>query len=571
MLEKVRQHSWRNGILSGRVSRRVLALTACLIPLHVACSSEKVPADSVVVPPVVSVNGETLQGESLEVSPPIATFKGIPYAAPPVGELRWHPPIPIAPREGLQPATEYGPACMQLPDHVPDWYRYLAETFEQDPALVPELEQISEDCLHLNLWTANVEGADLWPVLVWIHGGANNSGSPSETPYDGTNLTRKGVVVVSFNYRLNVFGFLAHPALTAESEHDSSGNYALLDQIAALEWIQQHIAAFGGDPKRVTLFGESAGATNIAYLMSSPLARGLFHGAIMQSGGYAVSEFRHLVEVEAMGEGFATTLGATGSEDVLQALRTADAEDLLRTALEDYPEWASVPSVGGWVLEAAPARVFEEGRQAPVPLVIGFNSDEWTTLGQYGPDVTLEGLHQGLRSEFGEFADRAIELYPASSDQEATEAVDDWQADLSFACPSRFIADRVARSSGDVFFYQFTRAAPGPGGEQLGAYHGAETAYVTDNLALELWVPRDAEDQRLADVMSDYWVGFAATGDPNGGDRPYWPTYIRGSREYLELGDRIQSGTGIRTDHCDLYDELQKRRLDGGRQVRESG
>ena len=571
MLEKVPQHSWRNGILSGRVSRRVLALTASLIPLHVACSSEKVPADSVVLPPVVSVNGETLQGESLEVSPPIATFKGIPYAAPPVGELRWRPPMPIAPREGVQPATEYGPACMQPPDHVPDWYRYLAETFEQDPALVPELERISEDCLHLNLWTANVEGADLWPVLVWIHGGANNSGSPSEAPYDGTNLTRKGVVVVSFNYRLNVFGFLAHPALTAESEHDSSGNYALLDQIAALEWIQQHIAAFGGDPKRVTLFGESAGATNIAYLMSSPLARGLFHGAIMQSGGYAVSEFRHLAEGEAMGEGFATTLGAAGSEDILRVLRTADAEDLLRMASEEYPGWANIPNVDGWVLESGPGRVFEEGQQAPVPLVIGFNSDEWTTLGHYEPDVTLEGLHQGLRSEFGEFADRAIELYPASSDREATEAVDDWQTDSSFACPSRFIADRVARSSGDVFFYQFTRAAPGPGGEQLGAYHGAETAYVTDNLALEPWVPRGTEDQRLADLMSDYWVGFAATGDPNGGDRPYWPTFIRGSREYLELGDRIQSGTGIRADHCDLYDELQQRRLDGGRQAPESG
>jgi len=543
----------RSGTLCGRASRRRLALILGSIALLAACGTESEPG-----PPTVIAGGETLQGVYLNTYPPAAVFKGIPYAAPPVGELRWRPPAPASPRQGVQPATEFGPACIQHPDHVPDWYRYLAETFGEDPDLVPELEPTSEDCLHLNVWTANLRDKEPWPVLVWIHGGANTSGSPTEPPYDGANLTRKGVVVVSLNYRLNVFGFLAHPELTAESEHDSSGNYALLDQISALQWIEGNIAAFGGDPERVTLFGESAGATNIAYLMSSPLARGLFHGAIMQSGGYAVSEFRTLGDLEVIGEGLAATLGVAEADDALAALRSADAEDLLHAALEGHSNSASVPNVDGWVLEEAPARVFEAERQAPIPLLIGFNTDEWTTLGHYSPAATLDGLHQALRASYGDLADRAIDLYPASTEEEAAAAMDRWQTDWTFSCPSRFIADRVVRAGDDVFFYLFARSVTAPGSTQLGAYHGAETAYATDNLALEPWVPRDDQDQQLADVMSDYWVQFAAAGNPNVSGHPAWPTYSPDSRTYLELGTPIRAGSGIRSDQCDLYEELQK-------------
>ena len=216
------------------------------------------------------------------------------------------------------------------------------------------------------------------------------------------------------------------------------------------------------------------------------------------------------------------------------------------------------------MLEKAPARVFEAGLQTPVPLLIGFNRDEWTTLGHYWPDTTLAGLRDALRSSFGELAVRAIELYPASTDEEAAAIVDQWQTDSNFACPSRFIADRVAGASTDVFFYLFSRAAPAPGSERLGAYHGAETAYVMDNLALEPWVPRDDVDQRLADVMSGYWVQFAASGDPNGGGSPIWPRYTSESPEFLEFGDSVETGTGIRSDYCDLYDELQQIRLEAG-------
>jgi para-nitrobenzyl esterase len=568
MPKKAPKRSWRSGILSGKANSRHFALVACLALSLTGCHSQKAPADSGEVPavsaagsPVLIADGEMLQGQWGDEDQSVAVFKGIPYAAPPVGDLRWRPPAQYSPREGLQAASQYGPACIQDPDHVPAWYRYLAKTFEQDPSLVPRLEPISEDCLHLNVWTANLGGDESWPVLVWIHGGANNSGSPTELPYDGSSITRKGVVVVSFNYRLNVFGFLAHPALTAESDQASSGNYGLLDQIAALQWIQRNIAAFGGDPERVTIFGESAGAANVAYLMSSPLATGLFHRGLMQSGGYSVSEFRTLADLEAMGEGLAEEVGADESTDVLATLRASTPEDLLHTALEVYSGWNSVPNVDGWVLEEAPGRVFERGDQIPVPLLVGFNSDEWTTLGHYSPDQTLDGLHESFRTSYGDLADRAIELYPASTDEEAAVVADSWNTDSTFACPSRFIADRVARASNNVFFYVFSRSIPGPGGDKLGAYHGAETAYVMDNLAQETWVPRDEHDQYLADLMSDYWVQFASSGDPNGGDRLPWPGYDPGSREYLEFGDQIVVGFGIRTDRCDFFDEIQSLRL----------
>lgn len=562
MRRRVREPSWRSGIRSGAGGRRLLWLAVGVMPVQWACVSDVVSTDSATASPIVSVAGETLAGLYLDDETSVAVFKGIPYAAPPVGEGRWHPPRPAVPRAGLQAATEFGSACVQDPRHVPDWYRYLAESFGRDPALVPELEPTSEDCLYLNVWTANLGGEDRWPVMVWIHGGANNSGSPSERPYDGAALTRRGVVVVSINYRLNVFGFLAHPALTAESRHRSSGNYGLLDQIAALDWIRRNIAAFGGDPERITLFGESAGAANIAYLMASDMARGLFHRSVMQSGGYAVSEFRTLREAELLGEGLVTVLDLAESVDVIAELRQLEAEVLLNAVLEKYPAWESAPNVDGWLLAAAPGHIFESGRPVRVPLLIGFNRDEWTTLGPYGPEVTPEALSVGLRAMYADAAERALDLYPASTRQEAIASFNDWQTDVTFACPSRFIADRMADWS-EVFFYQFTRTLPASGGDKLGAYHGAETAYVMRNLALETWVPRAAHDEWLAEVMSDYWVTFAAVGNPNGEERPAWPAYESGMRPYLELGDRIQVRQGIRTDYCDLWDELQSHRLAG--------
>lgn len=559
--------SSRNGNRCGRASEDKLALAIGLTLLATACGSERreVLGESEGLPlAVVAAAGETLQGAIVSGDPAVAVFKGIPYAAPPVGENRWRPPQATSPRRGTRSATEFGPACIQPREDVPAWYRYIAASFGRDPALVPDLEATSEDCLRINIWTANLGRDELRPVMIWIHGGANTSGSPAERTYDGANLARKGVVVVSFNYRLGVFGFLAHPALSAESEQGSSGNYALLDQIAALEWVRRNIAAFGGDPSRVTIFGESAGATNIAYLMSSPLTLGLFHRAISQSGGYAVSEFHTLADAEAIGEQLAEGLGVERSANVVAALRAVGAEDLQAVAHETLAAGPNLPNVDGWVLPEAPGRVFEKGHQASVPLMIGFNADEWTTLGHYSPDVSLEAFRRELRSSYGELADRALEIYPAGSDDEAAAMSARWQTDWWFACPSRFIADRMERLSVATFFYVFTRSLPVPGGDQLGAFHGAENPYVFDNLELETWVPHGAYDRQLAELVSSYWVRFASRGDPNGGESPSWPSYSAESRIYLELGDRIAASAGIRPESCALFDEVLSRRILGG-------
>jgi para-nitrobenzyl esterase len=311
----------------------------------------------------------------------------------------------------------------------------------------------------------------------------------------------------------------------------------------------------------VTVFGESAGATDIAYLLSSPLADRLFHRAVIESGGFSVSNFFTLAEQEAVGEKFAEALGVAGSEDLLSAMRAIPAQEVLRTLLATNPIGINAPGMDGWLLPDAPARTFDRGEHNRVPLVIGFNVDEWTTLRHYWPDVTLDGFRQALRASYGSLADRAMDLYPAATDDEAAAAADRWQTDWYFACPSRFIADRMERAGSPVFFYLFDRAVPAPGGERLGAYHGAEISYVFNNLAVETWVPRGPYDQELADTMSASWVRFAATGDPNGGDLPTWPHYDGGEELYLRFGDAVVTGSGVRTGPCDLYEELQAVRM----------
>jgi len=539
------------GVLRQKSNCWIVAATALALGA-LACSATAPSA-----PPEVVANGEHLRGTFVGDSRDEVVFKGIPYAAPPIGDLRWKPPAPAAPREGVQQATEFAPACFQW-TNTNSFLAYIAKTLGQDPTQVPVLTSASEDCLYLNVWTTNLGGQDLAPVMVFLHGGANVAGSASEALYDGANLARQGVVVVTLNYRLNVFGFLAHPALTAESEHGSSGNYALLDQIAALEWVQRNATAFGGDPNQVTIFGESAGAQDINYLLASPLAGGLFHRAVIQSVGYAVANFRSLGEGEAVGEGFAGALGVTGSEDVLAAMRAVPSEELLRTWFSIKKLGLNAPNVDGWVLPDAPARIFDRGEHIRVPLLIGFNTDEWTTLRHYWPNVTVAAFHGVLRTIYGPLADRAIELYPAATDAEAILAADRWQTDWYFACPSRFVADRMERTGDPVHFYEFSKTVPVPGGELLGAFHAAELSYVWNNLAIETWVPHEPADQELADTMSAAWVRFAAAGDPNGDDLPAWPPYSGEGREFMEFGDTVGAGSGIRGDACDLFDEVME-------------
>jgi para-nitrobenzyl esterase len=538
--------------------------TAALVLATLACTAAAPPAPP--SPPTVEVDGERLLGALVGDGSAVAVFRGIPYAAPPTGDRRWKPPAPITPRQGVQQATAFSPACIQEVESSA-FYRYIAETLGQDPNLVPGPGPSSEDCLYLNVWTANLGGRKLAPVMVWIHGGANANGTAT-TPYtDGANLARKGVVVVSINYRLNLFGFLAHPALTAESEHGSSGNYALLDQIAALQWVQRNVAAFGGDPGRVTVFGESAGGTDIIYLLASPLSHGLFHRAVIESAGYAVADFRTLAEAEAVGKDLEGALGLAGSTDALAAMRATAPEDLRRAWLNIGKLGNDAPNVDGWVLPAATATRFDRGEQYLVPLIIGYNRDEWTTLRpHYWPNVTLDGFREVLLAVHGPLADRATELYPATSDAEAMSAANRWQTDWYYIGPSRFIADRTVRAGGRAYLYLFSRSIHGPGGEKLGAYHAIEIPYVWDNLACQPWVPRQPYDHKLADTVSSAWVRFAATGDPNGGGMATWPLFTITKEDYLEFGDdAVRAGTSFRKPFTDLYQQLLAPYLAEGR------
>lgn len=462
-------------------------------------------------PPRVVVHGTMFTGARFGDEHEVA-FKGIAYAVPPVGELRFRPPRPLEFTEGEKTATEFPPICPQPVGESGglSWYWDIAEAFGQERSVVAPTPRWDEDCLYLNVWSANWNGEVLQPVMVWIHGGANHTGWSYESLYHGETLARRGVVVVSINYRVGVFGFLAHESLTAESVSGASGNYGLLDQIEALKWVQRNIEAFGGDPNRVTIFGESAGAADVGYLLLSPLAKGLFHRAISQSGGYQVSDFRDLADEEARGQKLAERVGN---------LRAVSAAKLLEEAAALGSEQDYGPNIDGWALPGAPARLHLEGRQQAIPLLIGANADEWS---MYVP----EGLE------------------PAEYDARQRQGTNEY-----FVCPSQFVARTMAEVDTLAYLYYFTRALPGSGAYR--AYHGAELAYVFGTA--ETWHRWESVDEHLNEMMMNYWVQFAKTGNPNSEGLPYWPPFGEGDA-YMELGDTIRAGTGLEAEICRAFE-----------------
>jgi para-nitrobenzyl esterase len=443
----------------------------------------------------------------------VSVFKGIPFAAPPVGELRWRAPEPPAKWEGVRQGAKFSAACMQTPYAEGSPYRTQAEP-------------ISEDCLYLNVWTAAKSASERRPVMVWIYGGALTRGSASLPTYDGAELAKKGVVLVSFNYRLGVFGFFAYPELTAESVHRSSGNYGFLDQIAALQWVQRNIAQFGGDPNRVTIFGESAGSWSVNLLVASPLAKGLFQRAIGESGAN-FAPMAKLAAIEQAGVGMAKSLGA----DSLAALRAKPAEEILRANGE------SAANVDGWVLPAEVRAIFAAGKQNDVPILIGSNADEGTAF--TSRVFTMGALH-AIARRYGDQAGAFLMLYPADSDEQARAAQAAAIGDQFFGWEMRTWA-RLQTKTGKskTYLYYFSRVPPGRGSELLGAYHSAEIAYAFHNLGITNRPGEDA-DRKLADVMSSYWVNFATAGDPNGKGLPAWPVYDVQSERAMGLGNRLE-------------------------------
>ena len=466
-------------------------------------------------------------------NPDVRVYKGIPYAAPPVGDLRWKPPQPAASWQGVREAKEFGNACWQTP--------YSANSFYH-----AKLPALSEDCLFLNIWTAAKSAKDKLPVMVWIHGGGFTRGSGQSAGYDGENFARKGVVLVTINYRLGIFGFLAHPALTAESEHHASGNYAILDQIAALHWVKKNIAAFGGDPDKVTIFGESAGSWAVNVLMASPLAKGLFRGVIGESGGQ-FSPMKTLADAEKAGERFVSSLGIT--EDQLKALRVKPAEELLKAS--DSP--TASPDVDGWVLPQETNTIFAEGKQIDVPLIVGFNADEGTTLAPQLAQTTAAAFGPRIQQLYGNSAGDFLKVYPGSSDSEAIASAYSAYRDQVFGWQMRTWA-RLATKTGHhpAYLYYFSHRPPGPQSDRLRAFHAAEIPYVFGNF---FWpFPWEEADHKLSDIISSYWVNFAKSGDPNGAGLAKWPVYNSATDQALEFGDSISVRSQVNKAGLDFFD-----------------
>jgi para-nitrobenzyl esterase len=490
-------------------------------------------------------------------------YRGIPYAAPPVAALRFRPPEAAAPWSGVRAATQSGNSCVQRGD---------GSGLSVDPSLQ------SEDCLTLDVYTAAGQATrDPRPVMVWIHGGGYAQGGSRH--FDGRALARKGAVVVTINYRLGALGYLVHPALDAEGPRGTSGNYGLLDQIAALEWVRRNIGRFGGDPKRVTVFGESAGAFAVGALIASPLARGLFHRAILQSGTGTASGVLDRREAEATGRRLAESLGVQGSgPEAASALRALDARRFAtfeRGVLAPAPREVAAPTpfkvplapvIDKSILPLHIEAAIVQRSHNVVPVIVGSNADEGTTFLRASPAQTTESYLAMLGPPgYGDATGALARAYPARDASEIYAQAKRIVGDLGFGAPARRFARLIAASGGRAYLYHFTRVGEGEAARALGAYHGSEVVFSFGRTpAAGSRGGSTRYDERLADAMSDYWVAFATTGDPNGrpaaGKWPRWPSHDAERDEYLELGPTIAARRGLKTREYDALDVLARQR-----------
>ena len=466
----------------------------------------------------------------------IAVFRGIPFAAPPVGGLRWRAPQPVLPWAGVKNATEFSASCIQAltPKGFGPWtHEFVTQN------------NVSEDCLYLNVWTPAKSARDGLPVFMWIYGGGFQSGSAEVPIYDGEGLARRGIVVVTINYRVGILGFLAHPELTKESGYKASGNYGLLDQIAALRWIRRNIAAFGGDPRRVTIAGQSAGSMSVHDLVASPLAKGLFHGAIEESGGSSLDTHsavpvvtpRGLREAEADGVKFAAAKGASS----LAGLRAMSWQELMKPVPGGGSGMAAMlrfsPIVDGYVLPESALRAMLGGKLNDVPTMTGCNLGEisGTILGP-APDVTADKFRQQARSRFGDKAQEFLKLYPAATDEQARASQTRSTRDEALTGMYLWAQKRGATAKTAAYIYLWDHTMPGPNEALYGAFHTSEVPYVFDSLQTSDR-PFTEVDKKIAAMMSDYWANFTRTGDPNGRGLARWPA-VDARRQVMEVGDR---------------------------------
>jgi para-nitrobenzyl esterase len=503
---------------------------------------------------------ETANGQLRGVARPDggAEFLGIPYAQPPVGELRWHEPLPAKPWSGVRDASAFDGACAQ-PLLRGDWNKHEATASK-------------EDCLYLNVITPVWPAKTPLPVMLWIHGGANEGGSASNALYKDGTLIRHGVILVTINYRLGIFGFFSHPGLTAESAHHASGNYGLMDQILALRWVRENIARFGGDPKNITVFGQSAGAQDTGLLMTSTLSKGLFQRAIAQSGTSFSPRMPSLTEAETAGEEFAASQKAPAGSAAVKYLRQLSARELLAARESLNPQPVFGPSIDGWVIERSPAAVFQSGQEAAIPLLFG------TTAREFGMDVNgtptaPEQVRRIITNAAGSLAPQALAVYgldhggQGNSDPLYGSAADQAIADANFRCPATTQGAWHAAAHHPTYEYELAHAIPGH--EAQGAVHSADLPYVFG------FFPKNdgniggkftATDLKLSDLMTSYWTNFAKTGNPNSAELPEWPQFDA-ERKYIRFAQdgQVVTSADLRSAACRVYREMLAERMKEGK------
>jgi para-nitrobenzyl esterase len=487
----------------------------------------------------------------------VRVYKGIPYAASTAGAMRWKPPQPAKPWKGMLVAKSFPPNCPQMP-------------------LLPGPQ--SEDCLGLNVWTPAKSPSAKLPVMVWIYGGGFQIGATSQSAYDGEALAARGVVLVSINYRLGIFGFMAHPALGQESPHGASGNYGLLDMVAALEWVKRNIGTFGGDPNNVTIFGESAGATAVCLLMVVPQADGLFQKVIAESAAWMFGPVSHITEpwygrvpMTKFGEKLGTDIAALRAKSPTELLKSLPPPMTRNDAAADRGE-VYMPVVDGWVIPDDPARLFASGKFHRVAVLAGTNADEGTLMG--GPPVkTVAQYRKWAAEKVGPLADRLMSLYPAATDDDAHAAAAQASGDLLFLYGTRAVLRSVAKVRPEAYQYQFTRVNGVGRQVRWGSFHASEIPYVWETLPDSVYGTQNSflgdfsinadtynsQDRKLSQAMSSAWVAFAKSGSPNGPGLAEWPSF--GEKEnYMEFGDAIGVKQALRKRQIDFMSEFTEGR-----------
>ena len=478
-----------------------------------------------------------------------AEFLGIPFAEPPVGDLRWREPVPAKSWTGIREATKFGAPCAQ--PVLGDWNRHDAENGK-------------EDCLYLNVIVPEWPVTKPLPVMFWIHGGANEGGSGIGGLYNDGTLVNHGVILVTINYRLGIFGFFAHPELTAESPHHASGNYGLMDQILALKWTRDNIARFGGDANNITVFGQSAGSMDTSMLMTTPLAKDLFQKALGESGAAFTAPLLPLSGAESAGQSLARALNSPAGEGQIKYLRSRSAADLIADLgkLPNHPRVG--PDIDGWVLPEQPAAVFKSGQESHIPLLYG------TTTREFGGNQSPDQLRAMILMAAGAFGPQALAAYglangaKGTSDAKYGTAADQWAADMIFRCPCVTQGAWHAAAGNATYEYEFNHAIPG----QENAVHSTELPYVfgfypkTGNISGKF----TDVDKKISELIESYWTNFAKTGNPNSPGVPKWPeqdstgTYIQ-----IEQGGSVQTARGLRTAQCDVYRDWVNARLHGAK------